>query len=369
MRFLHTGDLHLDSAFSSVGALDSSSRRVAQRELLRRIFHLAEKENCDMMLIAGDLFDSPYVSPETAALCIELFESFGRPIFISPGNHDPYTAGSFYATAHLPKNVHVFSSAALEYVELLQPAVKVFGYGFCSSAMMSSPLSAAASDKRETRILCAHGDLETPTSRYAPVMLSDVRRHGFDYVALGHVHNVENVHNSVRYCGFAEGRSFDELGEGGVLIVDLEPGGEPSVTRHTVCSQKYMWETLSVDGACDGEQLRSIIGNKLSEYAGGVPTHLRLELVGALPIEDKPWVAETDSYEGIASLCIIDNTLHLPDGGYLERDTTLRGEFYRSLRSWLFSEEPDKRALALKALKIGLAAIDGKDFVQGGEDQ
>lgn len=369
MRFLHTGDLHLDSAFSSVGALDSSSRRVAQRELLRRIFNLAKKENCDMMLIAGDLFDSPYVSPETAALCIELFESFGRPVFISPGNHDPYTAGSFYATAHLPKNVHVFSSAELESVELFEPAVTVFGYGFSASALLTSPLSGAASDKRETRILCAHGDLEAPTSRYAPVMLSDLRRHGFDYVALGHVHNVENEHNAVRYCGFPEGRSFDELGEGGVLIVDLEPGGEPSVTKHSVCSQRYQWETVSVDGAADGEALRGIIEKKLSEYAGGIPTHLRLELVGALPIEALPELSAAESYDGIASLSLIDSTLHLPDGGYLERDTTIRGEFYRSLRPLLFSEEHDKRALALKALKIGLAAIDGKDFVQGGEDQ
>lgn len=369
MRFLHTGDLHLDSAFSSVGALDSSSRRVAQRELLRRIFNLAKKENCDMMLIAGDLFDSPYVSPETAALCIELLEDFGRPVFISPGNHDPYTAGSFYATAHLPKNVHVFCSAELESVELFESAVTVFGYGFSSSALLTSPLSGAASDKRETRILCAHGDLEAPTSRYAPVMLSDLRRHGFDYVALGHVHNVENEHNAVRYCGFPEGRNFDELGEGGVLIVDLEPGGEPSVTKHTVCSQRYQWETVSVDGAADGEALRGIIEKKLSEYAGGIPTHLRLELVGTLPIAELPELSDAESYEGILSLSVIDNTLHLPDGGYLERDTTLRGEFYRSLRTLLFSENADVRAGALRALRIGLAAIDGKDFLGEGKDQ
>ena len=200
-------------------------------------------------------------------------------------------------------------------------------------------------------------------------MLSDLRRHGFDYVALGHVHNVENGHNAVRSCGFPEGRSFDELGEGGVLTVELEAGGEPVVTRHKVCSQRYQWETLSVDGVGDPDQLRGMIEKKLLEYAGGVPTHLRLELVGTLPIDELPELSAAESYEGIASLSLIDNTLHLPDGGYLEKDATIRGEFYRSLRSWLFSEEPDKRALAFKALRIGLAAIDGKDFVQGGEDR
>ena len=66
---------------------------------------------------------------------------------------------------------------------------------------------------------------------------------------------------------------------------------------------------------------------------------------------------------GIAYLEIIDGTLPLLDGEYLERDTSLKGELYRTLRPKLISADAAERELALKALRIGLAAIDGKSIL------
>ena len=95
---------------------------------------------------------------------------------------------------------------------------------------------------------------------------------------------------------------------------------------------------------------------------------LRLELCGVAVAESMPDLRELEGIErdGICSLQLIDSTLCLPDKSFLEKDTSLRGEFYRSLRSELYSEDISKRRLALNALRIGLAAIDGKDFTQGG---
>ena len=50
MKFLHTADLHLDSAFCSSGALGAEQQRQRQRELLKKIFNLANKESCDIIL-------------------------------------------------------------------------------------------------------------------------------------------------------------------------------------------------------------------------------------------------------------------------------------------------------------------------------
>lgn len=370
MRFLHTADLHIDSAFSALGALNASERRMVQRAVLRRIFDLASREKCDMLLIAGDLFDSAYVTPETGAVCIELFEKFGKPIIISPGNHDAYTAGSFYATAELPENVFIFNSPRLTSLKFEEYGVTVWGYAFTSPALTVSPLEGASPVDGGINILCAHGELEAPTSRYAPVMLSDIRRIGFDYVALGHVHNPTVGTDTVRYCGFPEGRSFDELGEGGVLIVDIEDGRDVVVKKHTVSERKYEWTELSVDSMASEEELRNAITNKLLEYGQGLPTYLRLELVGTLTADILPDLSDFErrEYTGIASLKIIDGTLCLPDKAYLEKDTTLRGEFYRSLRPSLFCEDASERAKALYALKIGLAAIDGKEFTPMGKE-
>jgi hypothetical protein len=64
----------------------------------------------------------------------------------------------------------------------------------------------------------------------------------------------------------------------------------------------------------------------------------------------------------LSTLELIDETLPLLDGEYLERDTTVRGELYRILLPKLTSRDPQERRTALRALRIGLAAIEGKNI-------
>ena len=76
MKLLHTGDLHLDSAFCAYGQRDAEAQRARSRELLARIFELADDRACDMILIAGDLFDSRFVAPESAELFYRAAEGY-----------------------------------------------------------------------------------------------------------------------------------------------------------------------------------------------------------------------------------------------------------------------------------------------------
>ncbi|MBE6707345.1 MAG: DNA repair exonuclease [Ruminococcaceae bacterium] len=369
MKFLHTADLHLDSAFCRSAQSDAAARRHAQRETLKRIFALAKSEGCDMVLIAGDLFDGSFIFPETKDLCIKLFEDFGAPVVIAPGNHDPFLPSSFYAMAKLPENVRVFTSQSLEQIDFSELHTTVAGYAFTSAALPSSPLaSAGPAPHEDIYILCAHADLDAPTSRYAPLLTSDIQRYGFDYAALGHVHNPTNVSEYIRYCGFPEGRSFDELGDGYVLTVEISPDAPPIVTSHKISNERYLWQEVSLDGVSSEADARRIIEDTLTTVSNE-PTHLRLDVVGTLSEDVLPNLStlEVAYADRLLSLELRDNTLSLPEGAYLEKDTTLRGEFYRSLLPQLISEDGKERSLALRALKIGLAAIDGKDFIDGGK--
>ena len=370
MRILHTGDLHLDSAFCAYGARDSQKQREAGRALLRRIFECAKNESCEMILISGDLFDGKFVSPETAELFCTLVENCTVPVVVSPGNHDFYFDGSFYSKAakRLGDKLTVFTSPELQVFDFDELGVSVFGYAFTSAALTQSPLmtSEVYEDNGKLRILCAHADMSSPTSRYAPISLGQIQRLGFAYSALGHIHNrapAEDSEGKVRYCGFAQGRSFDEIGEGGVWIVDVTADGVTAERRILSSAAFYRFAVALQGNEADASEK---IIDAAREQSYGEGAHLRITLEGISQTtsgtELSALAQRVKEALGVEYVEIEDETLPLLDGEYLERDTTLRGELYRTLKPKLLSGDDAERRRALKALQIGLAAIDGKNI-------
>ena len=367
MKILHTGDLHLDSAFCSDDAKNSDLRREEQRALLRRVFACAKEEACDLILVAGDLFDSRYVTPETAALTESLLRESSCPVVLAPGNHDPYAEGGFYHSYQkktMPEHVYLFTSNELQCFEIEELHTRVFGYAFTSAFLSTSPLGGATLPEKDgwTHLFCAHADLTSPISRTAPVTEGDLIRAGFDSAALGHLHRPPVIDSErIRYCGFAEGRSFDELGEGGVLIVTLEEGKEPVAERKILSQKCYAIEELDVSTCADEAAMRSAMERTVQNAANRGVTHLRLYLVGdADPEILSNVLGETNQEEGLA-LCELHNlTVPLADGGFLKNDMTIRGAFYRALYPKLTDDDPAVRRRAAKALRIGLCAIDGR---------
>lgn len=367
MKFLHTADLHLDSAYVGAGVLGADERRATQRRMLSRIFALARSERCDLILMAGDLFDGKYVTPETAELFLRLCGESDCPIVIAPGNHDPYIDGSFYKNAKLPEQVYLFNSTELQCFAFDAIRTKVYGYAFCSGVMSESPLLCAERDADDgyVRLLCAHADTSSPISRYAPLTAGDVAALGIDYAALGHIHNppapISVGSGEMRYCGFAEGRSFDECGEGSVLLVTVEDGSR-SVERRTVSEVRYEQVELDVSACADTQAICAAIEGAVSAFTEGIATHLRLSLLGtADPDALAPILANAEPFsEKLASLKIQNLTIPSIDGAALQQDVTLRGALYRSLYVRLIDPDPAVRRCATRALQIGLAAIDGR---------
>ncbi len=375
MKLLHTADLHLDSPFAGDDPRVAEERRESQREVLRRIFSLAKRESADMILIAGDLFDGKYVTPETEALCLSLFGEAGCPVVIAPGNHDPFVAGSFYQKRELPDNVYVFSSSQLQCFDFEELGVKLFGYAFTSAVMTESPLAGAEIPEEDGSlcILCAHGELGAALSRYAPIPVSDAVRLSLDYCALGHIHKAGDVireeQTTLCYSGIPQGRSFDETGDGSVRIVTLSRDRLPTVEQVKVSRERYLWEELDVSGCEDASAMIAKMGELISPLRGEDATHLRLTLTGnALPEAVAELTEKREELSGgLAELELRDRTTPFADSAYLERDVGLKGAFYRSLYPKLIHEDPKVRHTALRALQIGLCAIDNRRIP--GEEQ
>ena len=367
MKFLHTADLHLDSPFCALGAESAEQRRERQRSVLKKIFKLAFDEKCQMILIAGDLFDGSFVSDSTARCFFTLTEEIGVPVVVAPGNHDPFTRSGIYARKDIPSNLYAFSSSELQVFSFPELDTEILGYAFTSAVISESPLSDSGTIERthKNRLLLAHGDFGAPISRYSPITASDIERLEVSYAALGHIHQRSEQLTEggvpVVYCGFAEGRSFDEEGEGGAYIVELSEG-KADYKWHKLSDVIYVSETLDISEAKDGDGVIDLIKKAVSLDQYKNRAHVRLTLVGACdPDELYSIDSLAESLKGeLLSLDIRNETIPALDASYLERDQTIRGELYRSLLPKLTSSDPNQRRLATRALSIGLAAIDGR---------
>ena len=118
MKLLHCADIHLDSVMESNLSPERAKER--KRELLAGFAAMVQygaEHDVRGVLIAGDLFDGRNVKRETVEMVREEFaKSCGTRIFISPGNHDPYTDGSVWKSAEFTSNVVVFRDTALSHV-------------------------------------------------------------------------------------------------------------------------------------------------------------------------------------------------------------------------------------------------------------
>ena len=218
IRILHAADLHLDSPFESLPEEKAALRRSEQRALLRSLAQLRAETGAELVLLSGDIFDSDRTWPETEdALRLALAE-MEVPVFIAPGNHDFFRPGGRWQRLALPENVHVFTSPRLEAVELPEKGVRVWGAAFTDT--VSAPLLAdfRAPEAGDTlELMCLHGEVGVPGSRYDPISEAELARSGMAYIALGHAHAFSGLRRAgdsfYAWPGCPEGRGFDETGD------------------------------------------------------------------------------------------------------------------------------------------------------------
>ncbi len=370
IKIFHMADLHLDSPFSGGDLRRSENGRRRLRDTFRRMTKYIRENGYELVLIPGDLYDVGYITPETAEMIRQELASLGCPVVISPGNHDPYCKGSLYEAGGFSENVHIFKDENVERLDIDSLGVSVYGYAFTSSVYRSDPLSEVATDPNKINILCAHCELDSPLSSYAPVKFADIEALGFSYAALGHVHKAPEPKVGERataaYCGFAEGRAFDEIGRGGALSVTVFETGESTTVRLEKLSfSEYSFEILDLNvSSCGSDsEISECVLQRRAECGYGRNTALRIVLNGALPSDFIPNTSE------ILSACsadvdyaeIIDKTLPTADDKSLMGDMTLRGEFYRAMKK-KYEEEGADIELISAALRIGLSAIEGREL-------
>ncbi len=374
LKIIHTADIHLDSPFRMEDLAKAQARKNELRAAFSSLMFWARSEGAEIMLIAGDLFDSPRPTPDAVEFVLDHFRKNPDIRFvITPGNHDFYSTDSVYARYSFPENVTIFPSSQLSSVSFEDIGgyrVNLYGYAFTSPILDKNPFAGISLPKSgEINLLTAHGTLTTEGGKDCPIRLEEIRNSGFDYVALGHIHNLPAIEKTgdtyYGYAGSLEPRAFNDRGERGAFLVECDKSGTSFTCRPTfyrLCKRIYALERLNLTGlSAEGEILEKA-AELLHKKGYGSDTLLRLICEGTLPSDlDLPVKKLSELAGGLYYCEIEDRTTPGFDLDALRKDPTVKGELTRILSPLLSSEKDEERLVALRALKYGLSALAGND--------
>lgn len=374
IKVLHAADIHLDTPFNIGDIQKSQIMRNEHRGAFSSLMTLARIEKYDIVLIAGDMFDSSYITPDTLALVMREFRSCRDcRIVISPGNHDPFTPDSVWAKNEFPDNVYIFDSDKISCFHFDDINTDVYGYAFTSQHMNSCPICDTPEiNKDRINLLCAHGDLYDGNSLYCPIKTADLLRVGFDYAAFGHIHNSDGIRRNGNtwygYSGCLNAHGFDECGYKGAVIATMSKDNgvfEASVRGKRFSKRRFENETIDLTGSKNDDEVLERIGNFIREKHYGEDTLLSLTLTGSV----SPDVTLSDSAmldfisQGLFHASLKNCTDPLFGSELLASDPTVRGAFFNALLPNLSSGEEETRNTAAAALRYGLSALRGNDIL------
>ena len=252
LRILHTADLHLDAAFAALPPEESARRRSQQRQLMMLLSNLCRREQADLWLVAGDLFDNAQVYPETLEALQTAFSRCGAPVCIAPGNHDPYTDDFPWRRVAWPDNVHIFSGD-MEAVTFPQLRCRVWGAAFRAqyAENLLRPIPKAQDGFWEIGVF--HGDPVNAVPHHA-ISRKTLQTCGLDYLALGHLHKTALPQQLGRtwygWPGAACARGFDETGTRYAFWVQLS---EDSCETRQIPLPGLRYEIITVPAGDDPE--------------------------------------------------------------------------------------------------------------------
>lgn len=270
-RFLHTADLHLDSPIASLALRNGELAelvRGATRRALERIVDLAIEENVDALLIAGDLYDGGQTSMATALFLVgqmRRLEAAGIGAFVIRGNHDAQSQITRELT--FPANVHVFDGRGRPVrAGTLADGREVHVHGI-SFGQPHAPASLLPSYRAPVTDAVNIGMLHTSLAgsgrhdNYAPVGVAELVAHGFDYWALGHIHqravHAERPH--VVMPDIPQGRDINEAGSKSVTLVTVGDDGAIDIEERHLAIAAFERVGVDIDGVEDwASMLRAV---------------------------------------------------------------------------------------------------------------
>lgn len=372
LKFLHFGDIHLDTPFVGLAPEKSDERRVGLRQNFIKMMDYVRGAGINYVLISGDLFETECATGGTADLLIREFRNCQDTKFIiAPGKHDAYENNPIYTSGRLPSNCYIFTEDKLDRFDFEEDRVVIYGWAFVKDGITESPLyDRTVGDSSKINIVCGYADIDGAVdSDICPVSTSDLKRFGADYYAFGSRHEGGDFVNlgsaMYGYSGAIESTGFDEPGIGGAKLITVKyDNGEMSMdAKNLVFGQiAFRKETIDVTGVDTGSEIINRVSRLVSEKRYGAETALYLEFVGEIdPRFIIPKNLGSDAF-GLYSFDMKDRTIPLYNTKSFRRDMSVKGELFRQLLPMLESDNEEERLLGARAFREGLAALENREI-------
>ena len=320
MRFIHAADIHLDSPLSGLAAYPdapAAQLRNATRDAFCELVNRAIEEQVDFMVIAGDLYDGSWRDHNTGIFfCREMgrLRRAGIAVFVLFGNHD--AESEMTRKLELPDNVRCFATQKPQTFTLDTLGVVLHGQSFRHKETTDNLAAAYPPPVAGYyNIGVLHTALEghTAHANYAPCSRAELHARGYQYWALGHVHEFAQWDGPsiIVFPGNLQGRHIRETGRRGAVLVEVDGRGHTTVER--IFIDVLRWETLRIDAA-DCASLLDVarsIGRALEallECDSHVPRAVRVTVHGRTAAHGELFGLESQlRNEVLARIASIDN--------------------------------------------------------------
>ncbi len=287
MKFIHAADIHLDSPLIGLSAYKDAPAdllRTVTRDAFTRLVDEAIEETVDFMIIAGDLYDGSWKDYNTGHFfCREMgrLNKVGIPVYLLLGNHDADSEMTKKLT--LPPNVHQFETRKASTFLIKELKVALHGRSYREAATVENlAASYPALVSGWLNIGVLHTALEgyAAHANYAPCSLDELTAKGYDYWALGHVHEYAILQKDpwVVFPGNLQGRHIRETGARGAMLVTADESGIHSVERLLV--DVLRWHVVDIDaGEADTlQEVVRLVGGAFEQLIAETPDKIYLSV-------------------------------------------------------------------------------------------
>jgi DNA repair exonuclease SbcCD nuclease subunit len=267
--FIHAADLHLGSPLVGIAARDpelAARLATASREAFTALVNQAIAHRVSFLIVAGDIYDGEWKDTSIGLFFnrqVSRLVRAGILVYTLRGNHDAVSVVT--QSVRLPDGVFEFPSKSADTVLLDDLKVAIHGRSFSNRAVpenFATSYPAARVGWFNIGVLHTSCNGRPGHDPYAPCSLEDLVSKGYQYWALGHIHEYEQLHADphVLYPGNLQGRGIHECGAKGALLVHVKDD-EVTVERLILDRVRWFDVTVDVEGLTDPNEVHDLLSS------------------------------------------------------------------------------------------------------------